>query len=115
MTFPLFGLSELANVYVPRPINPTIEAPIGGHFIMFLQSPMVKAMEEQVPLSVRPPLLMYLRVCQQERQVQQGVARSYTADSARVAGSHASHGTLSSMQEWKLSSHRMMHPFFISS
>ena len=62
LAFPLFGLSELANVYVPRPINPIIDAAAGGHFVTFLQhyTPMVKGMEEHVPLSVRPHLLTYL-------------------------------------------------------
>lgn len=60
--FPLFGLTELANVYVPSPRNPFVEAATGGHKVTFLQhyTPMVKAMENEPSLRVRPHLLTYL-------------------------------------------------------
>jgi hypothetical protein len=58
-SLPLFGLTELGNVYVQKPQNPCLEAALGGHEVIFLQhyTSTVKALEEQVPLSTGPNLL----------------------------------------------------------
>ena len=59
---PLFGLSELGNVIATDPRNPNLEQAVGSATLTYVQlyTSVVKAMEERVPLSVRPHLLTYL-------------------------------------------------------
>ena len=62
MVLPLFGLSELRNVFARSPKNPNLEHAVSGATLTYVQPyiSMVKAMEERVPLHVRPRLLTYL-------------------------------------------------------
>ena len=60
--FPLFGLTELANLAVANPNNPNLEAAMGNRTVQYLHlyTPMVKPLQERLPLAVRPYLLTYL-------------------------------------------------------
>ena len=58
----LFGLSELGSVFATNPRNSNLEEAGSGHNVTYVQlyTSMVKAMEQRVPLNVRPHLLTYL-------------------------------------------------------
>ena len=59
---PLFGILELGNIFKSDTQNPDLDAAFGGHNVTYIQLylSMVKAMEQRVPLQVRPHLLTYL-------------------------------------------------------